>query len=117
MVLSLWGVTKLAGPSLSDALDEDGALQAESADDTIELTVEGETLDAELTFEETEQLQFMLGLAGLLDLEVDVDGDIGPKTLDAIDEAIELWELDEPSIRAVFEHAQERFADHPVFNL
>lgn len=112
---AIWGLSVLAGPALSDAFGDNGAVSAESGDDEdqIELTVAGESLDVALEAEERTQLQFLLLRAGFLtDLE-DVDGIFGPKTDEAIELAIAEWGLDDPTDREVLEHADQRFADVP----
>jgi len=111
LLAALWGVTKLAAPTLSEAFGENGAVVAESGEDRIELTIDSETLDADLTDDEVKRLQFQLLLAGFLNETSDVDGVNGPNTARAIAQAAAEWDLEDPSDREVLVYADELFAD------
>jgi membrane protein involved in colicin uptake len=113
LLVSLWGAAKLASPALSEAFDEDGAVSAESLEDTVNLVVNRTTLDAELTAEELERLQFQLLRAGFLDSIADVDGYPGDDTAAAVQAAAKEWGIIEPTDRRVLEHADELYADAP----
>ena len=91
LVAAIWGAIQLASPALSDAFDEDGAVQAESRDeDTVDLTVGA--VDDTLEFEdEVKRLQFNLLRAGFFTDLSSVDGDMGPDTRRAMAEAAEAW--------------------------
>jgi hypothetical protein len=113
LLVSLWGATKLASPALSEAFGEDGAVNAESIEDRVNLVVNRATLDAELNNEELERLQFQLLRAGFLESIADVDGYHGKNTAAAIQAAAEEWGILEPTDRRVLEHADELYADAP----
>ncbi len=115
LLVALWGMTKLAAPTLSEAFGENGAVVAESAEDHVELTIDAETVEAELTDEELVRLQFQLALAGFLDVTTDVDGTWGPVTRGAIADAAEQWGLDDPTDREILDYTDELFADRAFF--
>jgi hypothetical protein len=116
LLAALWGMTRLASPTLSDAFGEDGAVMADSGDeDTIELTVEAETVDAELNTEELTRLQFELLLSGFLAEQSDIDGTMGSQTRAAIEAAAEKWGLTNPTDREVLLHGDELYEDNPFF--
>ena len=115
LVAALWGMTRLAGPALGDALGEDGALQADSGD-VVDLVVGSENLDAPLEGPERERLQFHLVLWGYLDDVSAVDGIIGPGTRAAMAEAATDWGLDEPTDREFLVYADEHPIDTPLFD-
>ena len=115
LIAAIWGVVQLASPALGDAFGEDGALQAESSgddEDTVDLTSGAEPA-APLTFEEIQRLQFNLFRDGFFDSLDAVDGQMGPNTRAAMAAAATAWGLDEPSDRALYEHAESLFADQP----
>jgi peptidoglycan hydrolase-like protein with peptidoglycan-binding domain len=113
LLAALWGAARLAAPTLSEALGEDGAVVADSGEDHIELTADSEEVDADLTTEEVQRLQFQLLRAGFLTELSDVDGYMGPETAGAIARAAEEWQLVEPTDREVLVYADELLADTP----
>jgi hypothetical protein len=113
LLVSLWGATKLASPALSEAFGEDGAVSAESLEDTVNLVVNRTTLDAELNKEELERLQFQLLRAGFLNSIADVDGYHGDNTAAAVQAAATEWGVLEPTDRRILEHANELYAQIP----
>ncbi|MEQ8839856.1 MAG: hypothetical protein RIB98_02670 [Acidimicrobiales bacterium] len=113
LVVALWGLTKMVSPALSDALDEDGALQAESGD-VVDLVVGAESVEAPLDDEERARLQFHLVVAGFLDDPSQVDGIIGTQTRAAMAEAADEWGLTDPSDREFLTFADEQSADTPL---
>lgn len=113
LLAAIWGVVHLASPVLSDAFGENGALVAQSDDDTVDLTVEDGPPEAPLTEEELLRLQFNLFRAGFFDDIAAVDGIWGPDTREKMAEAALAWGLDEPSDRELYEHAEARFAEQP----
>ena len=112
LIAAIWGAVQLASPALGDALGEDGALQAESSEDTVDLTTES-VPDAPLNFEEIYRLQFNLVRAGFFDDLDAVDGYLGTNTRAKMGEAAIAWGLDEPSDRELYEHAESIYADQP----
>jgi hypothetical protein len=116
LLAALWGMTRLASPTLSDAFGEDGAVMADSGDeDTIELTVEAGTGDAELDSEELARLQFELLLGGFLTEQSDIDGLMGDQTRAAIEAAAEKWGLTNPTDREVLLHGDGLYEDNLFF--
>ncbi|MEM7140902.1 MAG: hypothetical protein AAF548_07685 [Actinomycetota bacterium] len=112
LLASIWGAVQLASPSLSEALGEEGALQAESREDTVDLALDAPP-EEPLTQDELMRLQFNLLRGGFFaDLDA-VDGVWGPNTREKMAEAAQAWGLDEPSDREIFEHAESLFADQP----
>lgn len=116
LAAALWGMTRLASPALTEAFGEDGALRADSGEDLIELTVDGNRIDEPLTGDEMTRLQFLLLLGGYLTRQSDVDGVPGPTTEAAIAAAAAEWDLVEPTDRQVLIHADEFYADVPFFD-
>jgi hypothetical protein len=116
LLAALWGMTRLAAPTLSEAFGENGAVVAESAEDHVELTIETETVDPELTDEELTRLQFQLALAGFLDVNTDVDGLWGAVTRGAIADAAAEWGLDDPTDREILDYTDQLFADSAFFD-
>ena len=90
VVATLWGVTRLVGPAISEALGADGAIIARSADESslVEpVDTTQQTDDSPLTVDEISTLQWLLAVEGFLDPQTDVDGLLGPKTSGAITNA------------------------------
>ncbi|MDW3217011.1 MAG: hypothetical protein R8F63_00250 [Acidimicrobiales bacterium] len=109
LIAAIWGAVRLASPALSEALGEDGALQAESSEDTVDLTTDA-VPDAPLSFEEVTRLQFNLLRAGFFEDLGAVDGYLGVNTRAKMAEAATAWGLDEPSDRELYEHAELLYA-------
>ena len=90
LVAALWGAARLAGPVFDEALGDEGAIIARSADEDSGSLRIGESLEiveAPLTFNELSTLQWLLGVEGFLDPDSDVDGLLGPITEAAITQA------------------------------
>ena len=114
LLAAIWGAVHLASPALSEALGEDGALQADSGDeDTVDLTVDDGPPEEPLTNEELTRLQFNLFRAGFFDDISAVDGIWGPNTREKMADAAQAWGLDEPSDREIYDHAESLYADQP----
>ena len=112
LVAALWGVARLASPTLREAFGEDGAVVAQSGEDTVDL-VRDTVADTPLTPEQLTRLQFNLLRAGFLEELAQVDGTWGPTTRGAMEQAAQAWGLDRPSDREMFDHADELFRDKP----
>ncbi|GJM38465.1 MAG: hypothetical protein DHS20C19_18320 [Acidimicrobiales bacterium] len=91
-------------------MGEDGALQAESSEDTVDLTTDA-VPDEPLSFEEITRLQFNLLRAGFFEDLSAVDGYLGVNTRAQMGEAARAWGLSEPSDRELYEHAELIYAD------
>lgn len=112
LAAALWGTTRLAGPILGDAFGDDGAVQAQSAEDRVELSsVADDRFDEPLTSEEVFTIQWQLGLEGFLDVETDLDGLMGPTTRRAMQDAKVAYGMTQASDRALLEHLDELFAE------
>lgn len=112
LLAAIWGAVQLASPALEDAFGDEGALQAESSEDTVDLTVDA-VPDTPLNFEEIFRLQFNLVRAGYFEELDAVDGYLGANTRAKMEEAADDWGLDEPSDRELYEYAESLFADQP----
>ena len=117
LVLSLWGLTRVAGPALSDAFGDDGAVNAAGGDeeDTIDLTIGAEE-DAPLTGDEVRELQFGLFIEGFLPSVDEVDGIVGARTEAAMDAARERWDMVDSSDRQLYDHVVELVDENPFFS-
>ena len=113
LLAAIWGAVQLASPALSDALGEDGALQAESGEDTVDLTIDDGPPEEPLTQDELRRLQFNLLRGGFFEDVAAVDGIWGPDTRAKMQEAAQAWGLEEPSDRELFDHAETLFGDQP----
>lgn len=109
LIAAIWGAARLASPALSEAFGEDGALQAESREDTVDLTTDA-VPDAPLSFEEVTRLQFNLLRAGFFEDLSAVDGYLGVNTRAKMGEAALAWGLGDPSDRELYEHAELIYA-------
>ncbi|MCQ3813910.1 MAG: hypothetical protein KTU85_05760 [Acidimicrobiia bacterium] len=90
VVAALWGLARLAGPVLAEALGEQGAIIAKSPEETnepLERDAALEASEAPLTVDEITNLQWLLAVEGYLNAKTDVDGLLGPVTEAAITEA------------------------------
>ncbi|MEZ5247266.1 MAG: hypothetical protein R2707_19425 [Acidimicrobiales bacterium] len=113
LVAALWGMTRLASPTLSRAFGDDGAVLADGGD-VVDLVVD-DVPELPLDDEERARLQFHLVLEGFLDDVSQVDGIIGDRTRAAIAEAAAAWGLDDPTDREFLTFADERSDGTPLF--
>ena len=112
LAAALWGTAKLAGPAFSDAIGDDGAVVAESTEDTVDLATadDGVEPDLPLTAADIFTIQWQLAVEGFLDLDSDLDGLMGPDTRDAMTEAKTAYGIPFASDRDLMAHLAELLA-------
>lgn len=101
---ALWGASRLAAPTISEAISDEGAIIARSPDPTASTTPEDGSLspsDEPLNFDEITNLQWLLGIEGYLSLDTDIDGVYGPITRAAVTQAKEALDIPSASDRVL----------------
>ena len=114
LAAALWGAARLASPVLSEALGNEGAIIARSPAvevDTAGVEAPPQTAEAPLTFDEVRTLQWLLGVEGFLDPDVDVDGLMGPITEDAATRAKATFAIPTASVRVLLSLLEGRNTD------
>lgn len=111
LMAALWGTVRLAGPVLSGAFGDEGAVQARVAEDRVDLSTDDAEPEEPLSPEEVFTIQWRLAAEGFLDVETDLDGIMGPRTRAAMQEAKTAFGLGAVSDRALLEHLEPAGSD------
>lgn len=106
LMAALWGTVRLAGPVLSEAFGDEGAVQARVAEDRVDLAIEAAEPAKPLTDEEVFTIQWLLAVHGFLDVETDLDGLMGPTTRGAMHDAKAAFGLGAVGDRVLFDHLE-----------